>query len=215
MPESIVEWKPRPRDRVFIRLSGGRFFIVPQSETLPLKGAVLSDAEIEQLSRADQYFRGKDKALRLLAIRPRTRHEIKKALDGLRLARPIRNGILLELEEQGLIDDRRFTVQYVQSKSETKHLGPHRLRFDLRKLGVALDIVDAVLASEITGESQEAVVWGIIDKKLGGRRADEGDIRRLSGLLRRKGIDYEVINRVMYELLRRSKIETQYEEEHE
>lgn len=204
MAESIVEWKPRPRNRVYIKLSGGRFFTVPESETLPLKvGSTLSDEQIEQLGRIDQYVRGKEKALRLLSIRPRTRFEIRKALDGIGVIQAIREGIVSELVEQGILDDVRFAREYVRARMQSKHLGPHRLRFDLGKLGVGETIVESVLGEEFSAHTQDELAWDVVRKKLGARGANEADIRRLSGLLRRKGMDYEVINRIMYELLER------------
>ena len=209
MSESIVERKPRPRNRVFIRLSGGRFFTVPLSETLPLEsGAVLSDEEIEQLCRIDQYFRGREKALRLLAIRARTRHEIKNALDGLNIMDSIRNGILDELREKGLIDDRRFAHEYVRSRIEIKGLGPHRLKFELEKRGVHPAVVGEVLESEISSEEQEQVARGLVMKKLAGQNPTEKDVRRISALLRRKGIEYEIVNRLTVELLERARRQT-------
>ena len=170
MSESIVERKPRPRNRVFIKLSGGRFFTVPESEALHGRGAVLTEEKVERLSRVDQYFRGYDKAIRLLSIRPRTRHEIKKALVGLELQAAIRDSVIERLEEKGLIDDRRFTNDYVRSRVEIKGFGPHRLKFDLKKLGVHEDIVDEVLQREVTAQSQELAAWDIVRKKLGNRK---------------------------------------------
>jgi regulatory protein len=204
MPESIVEWKPRPRNRVFIKLSGGRFFTIPESRTPPLAaGMVLSDDDIAQLSRVDQYTRGEEKAMRLLAIRPRTKHEIKKALDGIELSAAIRDGVLHDLTERGLIDDRKFTHEYVHNRIEFRQLGPHRLRFELKKLGVHESIVDDVLSQEVTAGGQEAAARQLIRKKLGDGNPTEKDVRRIGGLLRRKGIDYEVINHLLYELLQR------------
>jgi hypothetical protein len=114
MSEVVVEWKPRPRNRVFIKLSGGRFFTVPEAEGDALKpGTEVSADDVERLDRIDQYFRGRDKALRLLSIRSRSRYELESALDGMEIAHQIRDGILGELEETGLIDDARFTREYV------------------------------------------------------------------------------------------------------
>jgi regulatory protein len=202
MPESIVEWKPRPRNRVFIRLSGGRFFTVPESRTPPLEaGMVLADSDIEQLSRIDQYARGEEKVMRLLALRPRTKHELTKALDTLGLSVTVRDGLLHDLKERGLVNDAKFAREYVRNRVELKHLGPHRLRFELARLGVHESIVDEVLAEEITNAGQEAAARAVIRKKLGTAHPSERDVRRLSAQLRRKGIDYEVINHLMYELL--------------
>jgi regulatory protein len=206
MSESIVEWKPCSRDRVFIKLSGGRFFTVPAAETRTLEtGATLSDEDIEKLSRIDQYFRGKDKAIRLLALSPRSRWEIKRALDGIGLTQAIRDGVLLDLEERGLIDDVRFAREFVRNQIELKFMGPHRLRFTLKKRGVSASIVDDVLSSEVTDQGQEAAAWRLVRKKIGAKQPNDSDIRRLSGMLRRKGLDYEIINRVLYRLLEESR----------
>ena len=53
------------------------------------------------------------------------------------------------------------------------------------------------------------MAWREVRKKLGSRKADEGDVRRIGALLRRKGLDYEVINRVMYRLLQESGVEVE------
>ena len=205
MPERVVEYKPRLRNRVYVKLSGGRFFTIPESESLRLRaGTVLSDPEIEKITRIDQYFRGKDKALRLISIRPRTHYEIRTALDGLDIAPAIRQGILGELKETGLVDDVRFAREYVRTKVDVRRLGPHRLRHELKRLGVAPPIVEDAIEAEFTGERQEVLARDIVRRKLGAGKPNEKEVRRLHGLLVRRGIDYEIANRLIYELLTRS-----------
>lgn len=203
MPETIVELKPRPRDRVWIRLSGGRFFTIPESEAgALLAGVELSDAEVERLSRIDQYLRGKDKALRLLAIRARSRREIETALAEMDVIPGVRAGILEELREAGLVDDERFARDYTGSRAEIKHLGPHRIKFELGKLGVSRSIVDRALEETFPAGRQEELARAVARRKLGSRTPDEKSVRRLIDLLRRRGFDYGVINGVAYELLK-------------
>ncbi len=204
MTESIVQCQPRPRQRVFIKLSGGRFFTIPASQAGALEvGTVLSEAEVEKLSRLDQYDRGKRKALRLLSIRSRTRREIGTAIDRLGLEASIRDGILHELEETGLVDDRRFAREYVRSGIDSKQLGPHRLKFALGKLGVSASIIDATVEEAFSSGTQEILARALVRKRLGSRVPDEKTVRRLSETLKRKGFDFEVVNQVIYELLKR------------
>ena len=106
----------------------------------------------------------------------------------------------------------RFTREFVNSRMELKQLGPHRLRHDLGKLGVAPAIVDQVMDEAVTSDGQEAMAWALVRKKLGQRTPDERDVRRAGELLKRKGIDYEIINRVMYELLEQSRSEEPFDE---
>jgi regulatory protein len=204
MPEQVIEYRPRPRKRVFIKLSGGRSFTIPVSACESLtRGTVLKDEEVEQFVRLGQYYLGKDKAYRLLAIRARTRQEIVDALRGLRLEASICRGLVEELEELGLIDDARFAREYIQTKQELRQFGPHRLKYQLSKLGVKMPVIEAALAETFDPELQEVLAWKLVDRKLGRQKLDERSIRRINGLLQRSGFDYEVVNRVSYALLRR------------
>jgi len=203
MPETIVERKPRPRDRVVIRLSGGRFFAIPETAAQALAvGVELSDEDIERLDGVDQYVRGRDKVMRMLALRGRSRREIDDALRALNLRDTIRTGILRELEETGLVDDARFAREFVAVKKDVRRVGPHRLRYDLGKLGLPRAAVDAAL-SDFGAEEQEAMARALVEKQLGTAAPSEKALRRAIGLLRRKGYDYAVINRVAYALSRR------------
>jgi regulatory protein len=212
MTEHVIEVRPRPRRRIFIKLSGGRSFILPEDEACGLNvGDAVTGEEAARLSRIDQYFRGKEKALRLLSIRARARQEIRTSLDDLGIEASIRNGIVQELEEVGLIDDERFARDYTRAKIESKQLGPYRLKYQLAKFGVKAAVIDAVLEAAFSADMQEKLAWEIVNRKLPGRRAGEKEIRRLSALLKRKGFDFEIVNRVSYALLRRSGIESDVE----
>ena len=204
MPDCIVELKPRPRDRVTVSLTGGRFFTIPAEQAALLApGRVLADDEVERLDRIDQYFRGRDKAMRLLALRARTQHEMRTALDALSILPAVRDGLLAELEEMGLVDDTRFARDYVRVKADVRSMGPHRLRQDLKRRGVQRAVVDGAVGEELTPERQEATARALVARKLGAGAPDEKTVRRIAGMLRRKGFDYEIVNRIAYELLQR------------
>jgi len=203
MPETIVERKPRPRDRVVIRLSGGRFFAIPEEAAAGLAiGVALADEDIERLDGIDQYLRGRDKAMRMLALRGRSRREIDDALRALNVRDSIRTGIVRELEESGLVDDERFAREFVAVKKDVRRMGPHRLRNDLGKLGLPRAAVDAAL-STFGADEQEAMARALVERQLGSAAPSEKTTRRIIGMLRRKGYDYAVINRVASELVRK------------
>lgn len=203
MPQTITERKPRPRDQVVIRLSGGRFFAIPQAAAEALAvGQELSDEDIERLDGVAQYVRGREKAMRMLALRGRSKREIDDALRALGLRDSIRGGIVHELEESGLIDDERFAREFVAVKKDVRRVGPHRLRHDLGRLGLPRAAVDAAL-SGFGAEEQEAMARALVEKQLGTSSPSEKSVRRVVGMLRRKGYDYAVVNRVAYDLARR------------
>jgi regulatory protein len=203
MPETIVERKPRPRDRVWIRLSGGRFFAVPEAAAPHCSlGAELSAEDIDHLDRLDQYVRGHDKAMRMLGQRARSRREIESALRTLGIVDAVRKGIVEALEGAGLIDDARFAREFVSVRKEARRVGPHRLRRDLTRLGLNRVVVDRALASYGV-EEQEALARALVERTVRSGVIDEKTVRRVVALLKRKGYDYAVVNRVAYELARK------------
>ncbi len=204
MPERIERIEPRPRDRVRVTLSGGRFFTIPAEAAAGVeRGATLDDETIARLDRIDQYVRGRDRALRLLSRRARTRHELHTALAADGVTEPVRRGIVAELEEQGLVDDRRFAVEYARTKADVRFLGPHRLRHELRRLGVGRADIDAAIETVFEGETQAERARALVARRLGDGPVDERAVRRIVGLLRRRGYDYEIVGDIAASLLRR------------
>ncbi len=208
MTEQVIEVRPRPRQRIFVKLSGGRSFTLPVDQASGLEiGEIISNEEVERLSRIDQYFRGKEKALRLLSIRARARQEVLTSLDDLGIETSVRNGIVEELEELGLIDDERFAREYTRAKIDSKQLGPYRLQYQLAKFGIKAVVINTVMEEVFAGGMQEKLAWKVVNKKLAGRKIGQKEVRRLGALLKRKGFDFEIVNQVCYALLRRSGIE--------
>lgn len=203
MPERIVERKPRPRDRVFIRLSGGRFFAIPEEAAAALVvGAELSDDDVDRLDRLGQWIRGRDRAVRLLALRARSKREVEDTLRTMGISDAVRGGIVADLEESGLIDDARLAREFVSIKKDVRHAGPHRLRADMKKRGLRREVVEQALSDYGAGE-QEAIARALVEKRTGGGPVDERLVRRVTGMLTRKGFDYAVINRIAADLVRR------------
>jgi regulatory protein len=135
-------------------------------------------------------------------LRARSKREIDDALRALGLRDAIRGGIVRELEESGLVDDARFAREFVALKKDVRRAGPHRLRHDLGRLGLARTVVDAALA-DFGAEEQEAMARALVEKQLGAAVPTEKIVRRIVGMLRRKGYDYGVVNKVAYDLARR------------
>jgi regulatory protein len=205
MAETIAHCGPRPRSRFYVRLSGGRSFVIPEMEAAGLHpGRELSAEEIARLEKMDQYLRGRDKVLRLLSIRARSKHELEQALGALHLEPAIIRGIMQEMTDRGLVDDLRFAREFVLARTELKNHGPHRLRGDLKRSGVSRAVIDQAIGEVCTAESQEELAWRAAGRKMGTAKPDVNAVKRLSDHLKRNGFDYEVVNKVVFELLKRA-----------
>jgi hypothetical protein len=159
-------------------------------------GATVSDDDIARLDRMDQFVRGRDRPCACwprapLAARDRT-------LRTLESPRAVRRAS--SKAEEGRVDDTRFAREFV-SVRDTRRVD-HIACADLNKLGLHRAVVDKALAS-YGADEQEALARVLVERTVRGGIIDEKTVRRVVGLLKRKGYDYSVVNRVAYELARK------------
>ena len=96
--------------------------------------------------------------------------------------------LLDRFEEVGLIDDVDFARQWVQSRQRTRGLAPRVLALELRRKGIADEIVRDVLA-DIDPVDERQAAHRLVQKKLRSMASldDTTRIRRLTSMLARKG----------------------------
>ena len=86
-----------------------------------------------------------DRAVRLLAERPRSRKEISDRLASARFDEEVIGLVLYKLEKENLLNDRDFAAQWVQSRS--RKYGSSRISRELRLKGIDEDTASEVLGS--------------------------------------------------------------------
>jgi regulatory protein len=128
----------------------------------------------------------KDRALLLLSVRWRSRQEIRRRLRMAGFDEDEVDRALEDLEQVGLVEDRRFADELVRDQVARRLSGNRAIRSNLLQKGVAREIVDAAL-EEAGGEEERA-------RELAVRRAErlravepQVAFRRLYGLLLRRG----------------------------
>ena len=92
--------------------------------------------------------------------------------------------------ERGYVDDRKFAEFMVESRQGRKGVSERKLRLELQRKGVSVEIVEQVLAARPHDERAE--IQRIIQKK--GRRYDTP---KLINYLMRQGFDYETVRSVV------------------
>jgi regulatory protein len=144
-------------------------------------------------SRAGAGPRGtaKDRALRLLGVRWRSREELRRRLGQAGFPPEEIERALEDLERVGLVDDERFAREAVRDQTSRRLAGNRAVRAALREKGI--DQVVAEEAIQAAGDEAERA------HELAVRRATrmaalgpEAAARRLYGVLLRRGYGHEV-----------------------
>jgi len=158
-------------------------------------GQTLSESQIEELVRADQFQQCLDAASHYLSYRPRSEKEIRGRLRRRGFDQNIIEGVLLKLKEQRLIDDASFAQFWKENRESFSPRSRLLLRLELKEKGVDPETAEAVTQ----GVDEEEGAYQAARKKASSLK--EGDYqafrRKLGAFLRRRGFSYEVINRTL------------------
>jgi regulatory protein len=111
-----------------------------------------------------------ERALGLLAVRPRSRRELELRLTRAGFDQQEVDEVLVRLERVGLIDDEAFARAVAEHAFGTRRSGAMAVRRALGAKGVAGDTVDTVVAELGDGEEERAVALA------------RSRVRRLAGL---------------------------------
>ncbi|MQA09289.1 MAG: regulatory protein RecX [Pseudonocardiaceae bacterium] len=155
---------------------------------------------------ADPIRQAKDVCLRLLTSRPRTRAELHQALLRKGFEEDTAEHVLGRLDKAGLVDDASFAEMWVRSRHTHQGLGRKALAAELRRKGVD-DAVTAQAVAEVDSAAEAERARELVRKKLRGMSAsssvdDAAKVRRLVGMLARKGYPEGLAFRVVREELR-------------
>lgn len=141
-----------------------------------------------ELSPEEAGKAAKEVCFDLLAIRPRSKDELRQALRRKGFDEETREVMLGKLDHAGLVDDAAFAESWVRSRHTHQGLARRALVAELRRKGVD-DEVAAQAADEVGQDCEEQRARDLVRKRLRtmGNVDEQTAIRRLLGMLGRKG----------------------------
>lgn len=168
---------------------------------LGLKVGQQVDAErLAEVLREEETRRAREYALSLLDYRAKTRKELERKMLQKGYAEDVVATVLTRFEDIDLINDERFAADWVTSKLTYRPMGRTRLQWDLRRKGVAPEIVDEAL-EQVDEEKELEMALDLAGRKLGGAMPKDPDVKRkLVGFLQRRGFRWDIISRVLERL---------------
>ncbi|MER6077238.1 recombination regulator RecX [Streptomyces sp. NPDC001833] len=160
---------------------------------------------------ADPAERARAICLRLLTGTPRTRKQLADALRKREIPDDVAEEVLSRFEEVGLINDSAFADAWVESRHHGRGLARRALAQELRTKGVDSALVDEAVA-QLDSEQEEETARELVARKLRSTRGLDRDkrIRRLAGMLARKGYPEGMALRVVRRALEEEGEDTEF-----
>jgi regulatory protein len=165
-------------------------------------------ADRDDGQRGDPEAAALEVCLRLLTAAPRTRAQLDRALRRRGVPQQAADAALDRLTAAGLIDDAAFARAWVDTRHRGRGLARRALSAELHQRGVDEDDVRAAVAN-LGPEQEAAAARRLVEAKLA---ATSGlplatRMRRLTGLLARKGYSAAMAYRVIREVLEQEGID--------
>ncbi|MCL6731448.1 recombination regulator RecX [Streptomyces neyagawaensis] len=153
-------------------------------------------------SSGDPAERARAICLRLLTGTPRTRKQLADALRKREIPGDVADEVLSRFEEVGLINDSAFADAWVESRHHGRGLARRALARELRTKGVDSALIDEAVA-QLDSDQEEATARELVARKLRSTRGLDRDkrLRRLAGMLARKGYPEGMALRVVRQAL--------------
>jgi regulatory protein len=193
----LSQQKRNPR-RVNVYLDGEYAFGLPDIIAARLVvGQALSAAEIEALKVQDQFEVVKEKAVRLIMMRPRSATEIRRKLAQKGYDEALIEEVLDHLEETQLLDDEAFAAYWVEQRSDFRPRSQMALRQELQQKGVGRQTIDSAL----TGfDETEAARSAALKKARQLAHLPEREFRiKLGRFLQQRGFQFDIIKEITQE----------------
>ena len=138
--------------------------------------------------------------MRALSTRERTVAELRACLENKRVDPADIDAAVEELAAAGLLDDARYARRFAEDKRELQRWGSERIERDLRKRGIAPELIEAVLGSTERSTELESAVT-LLRERFGPPR-DDRERDRAWRLLVRRGYEAELAYEAVRELSR-------------
>ncbi len=170
------------------------------------KGDLISEDLFSSLVEENRIFFLKQRAFRYLGRRLHSVKELKLKLRQKDYEDRLIEKVIEELKEKNYLNDYEFAVQFADENINNKLWGRLKLEAELRKKGIDVEIIEAVLIKKLTGRDDAGNAVLLLQKKLrtidGTKLNEEKTKLKLMNYLAGKGYDYDAIRHAVEECLK-------------
>lgn len=202
-----IQTQSRSPDRVSVFLDERFAFGMHRDLLLEFdvsRGVELSVDVQRAILRRDAFFRARAVACRFLSYRDRSALEIRRRLERDDYPSEVIEEVVEHLQDEALLDDRRFALAYAEICFRSRGYGPVRVRAELRSKGIAPAAVEAVLAEEFADRDELLDRAREAAAKRWQRLARTSNVqkrkKKVYDHLARRGFRFDMIRRVVDEL---------------
>jgi len=157
---------------------------------------------IDNVLKAEEQVKVTSYALNLLSFRQRSEKEIYTALKRKGYEDTYIDYAIGYLKERKYLDDTAFATSFILDKQNLNKLGSKRIKYELYNKGISKEIIEETL--NIDPQEEYEVALELATKKLNTCKGQDRNsiYRKVGGLLQRKGYSYDIVSKILNEILK-------------
>ena len=163
------------------------------------KGRTLTVEEQQALLDDEERLKARTVALDYIAYQARTEREVRQKLQRKGFSEPVADEAVARMRELGYLDDADYARAYARGRLGGRGHGPHRIRADLLRRGVARPTIDAVLDDLVEHDDLRETALRHGRKRWRRLQREDDPYKRrkkLADFLQRRGYDFDLIREV-------------------
>ncbi len=197
-----IQIQQKRKSRVSVFLDGEFAFGLDQDVLIKsgiAQGDELDEKQIAEIVRLEELKQAKDKGVRLLAVRARSKKELSDRFRQSKISAEVIEEVLAEFERLNLLNDTEFSIMFARNRMITKPVGNRMLRNELRTKGLTeQDIEKGVQAAyEETSEYEFALQVALKAKKRYRSHEEDKGRKKATDFLLRRGFTWDIVSDIM------------------
>lgn len=163
-------------------------------------GQQVDGEKLAEVLQAEEIRRAREAALTLLEYRARTQKELEQRLAQKGYSEETIAKVIEQLKNIDLVNDERFTADWVANRITNRPAGKSRMNWELRRKGIAPEIIEEAL-EQVDEDKEFEMALDLAERKLGGKTIEGPESKRkMAGFLQRRGFHWEIVSRVLNRL---------------
>jgi regulatory protein len=156
----------------------------------------ITPEEIFSIKKFEEFTDAKEKVLNFISYRERSRKEIKDYLSNKGISQVIINKVLNDLENAGLVDDRKFALAWIKNRNKINPKGNFVLKMELTEKGIEENEIEKLLGDVDEKENARKVIKKAV-KKYGEKISAK---KKILEYIQRRGFSINIAIEVLDEL---------------
>ncbi len=188
-----------------VYLSDGSVIELPKTVILQQQlwvGKQIGTEDLETLHHLSEYHRAQEAALHYVGYKARTEYQVRQHLSKKGFKTPVIDQVIAFLHRYCYLNDAEFAREFIRSYLKRKPSGYYRVRYELRRRGIAEHLIEAALAPFEDDIHQHHLAREAALRKLRALQHKPAAKQRqlLIQFLQRRGFTWDTIRLIIEEL---------------